>query len=89
MNESDAREVFARISTMNFLLEVLYMQQFKHDPAGLRQLFAELQRLTRDAPSTAEPTGRAELIEQQARVATHLQRFEQAVLHRIASGRIA
>lgn len=87
MNEENTQEVFAMLIAQRFLLSVLYAQTFAADTASMRRLFVALQRLTREAPSTAEPTALDALIEQQARVATHLQRFEQDVLHRIASGR--
>ena len=55
--------------------------------AAFCRVMDELQRLTRVAPVLSEPQPAEAVIEMQARVATHLQRFHEAVQHRIASSR--
>lgn len=84
---NDTIEIEAALAAQRLLIEVLYAQAFAADPAGLARLMSGLVRLTRDAPSTAEPTDPEYVIEWQARVTTHLERFAAAVQHRIASGR--
>lgn len=77
----------ARLSAQRFLLEITYTNAFASDPKGLEQLMAELMRLTRVASTKAEPMPDDAATEIQVRIATHLQRFQQSVQQRIASGR--
>lgn len=81
------QELSARLSAQRFLLEVMYANAFRSEPRRLDELMEELIRLTRAAPSRAEPMPDDVAIELQARAATHLQRFQAAVQHRIESGR--
>lgn len=87
MNDSNEQEVFAMLNAQRFIIELICANAFAADPAGWQRMMAEAVRLTRAAPSTAEPSERDSVIEQQARMATHLLRIEQNVLVRIASGR--
>lgn len=84
---NDILEISARLSAQGLLLEFIFANAFAADPAGLDRVMTELQRLTRVAPVLSEPLPAGEVIELQARVATHLQRFGEAAQHRIASAR--
>lgn len=81
------QELNARLSAQRFLLEIVYANEFRNDSAGLDGLMDELIRLTRAAPTKAGPMPDDAVIELQARIATHLQRFQQSVQGRITSGR--
>ena len=83
----DSLEISARLSAQGLLLEFMFCNAFAKDPAGFSRVMDELQRLTRGAPVLSEPQPAEAVIEMQARVATHLQRFHEAVQHRIASSR--
>lgn len=87
MDEDTLLEIEAALSAQRFLIEHLYAQSFAADPAGLSRVMQELLRLTRGAATASAPTEKDTMIELQARMATHLQRFETSVLARIASGR--
>lgn len=83
----DMLELSARLSAQAMLLEIVYCNAFAKDQVGFDRLMVELQRLTRVAPVLSEPQPDDAVIELQARVATHLQRFHEAVQYRIASAR--
>ena len=76
-------ETEALISTHRFLLEMLYANQFIGDAAGLNNLMEGLLQRVRSAPTKSVPMQADDVIERQARIATHLQRFQKAVLHRV------
>jgi hypothetical protein len=83
----DFQELSEMFSALRLLVEVAYANAFAADPEGFARVMAELQRLTREAPVRSGPMPDETLIELQARIATHLQRFQQAVQHRIGSGK--
>lgn len=80
-------EQSARLSAQRFLLEIVFTNAFRSDVAGLDKLMEELIRLTRVSPTKSGPMTEDDVIELQARSATHLQRFHESVAQRIASGR--
>jgi hypothetical protein len=81
------QELNARLSAQRFLLEIAYANTFEGNAHGLDRLMDELIRLTRVAPTKAGPMQDDDATELQARIATHLLRFQEAVQARIASGR--
>lgn len=83
---TELSEQSARLSAQRFLLEVMYANAFREDPDGFTALMAQLIEKTRTSPVTSSPTPAEVLIELQARTATHLQRFENAVSLRIEQG---
>lgn len=83
MNERDL-EFSVMLSTQRFLLEVLYANWFLHDAETFHRLMDTLVQKTRDAAIASEPPEHGDLIEFQARAATHLERFRAAVHGRIS-----
>ena len=87
MDEFNAMEMCARLSTQQFLMEILYTNAFVHDPAGFDRLMAELVRLTNTASTKPEPISDDDASEMRMRCVLYLQRFQQSVQDRIRSGR--
>lgn len=73
----------ARISAHGLLLETLYANAFLNDPAGLIELMQGLIEKTRSNATRAGPMSDEQAIELQARIATRLQRFSDAVQLRL------
>jgi hypothetical protein len=80
-------EQSARLSAQRFLLEMVYASQFKADPDGFDGLMADLIGLSRSNAVRAGPMSEDDAIELQARIATHLARFQSAVALRISQRR--
>jgi hypothetical protein len=76
-------EQSARLSTMRFLLEDLYADAYTHRLVAFDARMTELIDLTRNATTRGNPMTDDQAIEMQARIATHLQRFHEAVVPRI------
>ena len=77
-------EADAMLSTHRFLLEVMYSNAFLTNPDGLDALMAGLLRSVRASPTKSVPMQADDVIERQARIATHLERFRTSVKDRIA-----
>lgn len=73
----------ARLSAQRFLLEQLFANAFIRDPGGVDSLLKAMIESTRKAPQLSSPMQEDEILEQQARIATHLERFRLSVLGRI------
>ena len=87
MEALDPMEVGARLSTQQFLLEILYANAFARDPAGLDRLMTELVRLSNTASTKPEPISDEDASEMRMRCALCLERFRRSVQDRIRSGR--
>lgn len=80
-------EQSARLSAQRFLLEMVYANQFEFDSDGFKELMASLIGLSRSNAVKSAPMPADDAIELQARIATHLERFQNAVALRISQGR--
>ena len=80
-------EQSARLSAQRFLLEITYANQFEFDPEGFEGLMTSLIGLSRSKAVKAAPMSADDAIELQARIATHLERFQKSVALRISQGR--
>ena len=85
--ELDILEIGARLSTQQFLLEILYASAFAHDTAGLDRLMAQLVRLTTTVPTRPQPISDDDMSEMQLRITLCLQRFQTSVQDRISTRR--
>lgn len=78
-------EQSARLSVVRFLLEDLYADAYTRRLPDFEQRMADLMELTRTAMTRGHAMTDDEAIEMQARHATHLERFRNAVRPRIES----
>lgn len=69
-------EAHARVSALNFLVRTLFANAFQDRPAAFDAAMADMLSVTRTAPISLEPATHEALVEQQARIATHLARFQ-------------
>lgn len=74
----------ARLSAQRFLLEMVYASNFESNPDGFADMMNRLIGLTHSNAVKAEPMPDDDAIELQARIATHLERFQNAVALRIS-----
>ena len=84
---SDPLDLYAQVSANRFLLEVIYANAFVGNPELFATQVAQMQRLTRTCARMDGPIKPEEadiVMELKVRIATHLQRFGDAVLARIA-----
>ena len=79
-------EQSARLSAQRLLLEMVYANQFEFDPDGFKGLMDNLIGRARSNAVKAGPMPVDDAIELQARIATHLERFQNAVALRISQG---
>ena len=79
-------ELSARLSAQRFLLEMVYANQFESNPDGYREFMTGLIGLTRSSAVKTGPMTNDDATELQARIATHLERFQNAVALRISQG---
>ena len=76
-------EVDARFTVQRYLLEMLYANAFIGDWAGFDAMMEDMLTASRSNPVLPEPMQADDVIERQARAATHLERFRQSVVKRI------
>lgn len=79
------RELSARLSAQRFLLEDLYADKYIRELPAFQTRMDVLLALTRSSPVKGNPMEDDALQDLQVRIATHLQRFQNAVEPRIVS----
>lgn len=79
-------EQSARLSAQHFLLEMLYANSFLSDGDGFNTFMDGLMKMTRERVVKSGPMQGDDVTELQARIATHLERFQSAVSLRISQG---
>jgi hypothetical protein len=76
-------EADARFTVHRYLLEMLYANAFIGDQAGFDAMMEDMLTALRSKSGLPEPMKADDVIERQARAATHLERFRQSVARRI------
>lgn len=79
-------EQSARLSAQRFLLEMVYANSFISNGDGFNTFMDGLMKMTREHVVKSGPMKVDDATELQARIATHLERFQSAVSLRISQG---
>lgn len=83
---TELMEQSARLTAQRYLLEIVYANRFLDNPAGFNKLMDDALNKARTRPTQAEPMQEDVATELSARVATHLQRFQESVQLRLRQG---
>ncbi len=79
----DLLEVNARLSAQRFLLEQMYANLFLKNPDGFTRFMQGALLATQERSTRSGPMSEDSALELQARIATHLQRFQTSVEKRL------
>ncbi len=79
-------DISARLSAQRYLLEIVYANEFLNNEDGFNRLMESALDQTRQKATKSGPMPDEVATELQARIATHLQRFQESTALRIREG---